>query len=460
MCISRKFTKYETCANAQVSYFINRLRLYTFIKYFPFVSDFSLSTSYVFQSPHAKSIEASLLSLLKHTENKFIVPRPHFSIHHGESASGFIPGTSSENFSITPHCTNPDCHDSSGSHSNGHIPSDPRRLSDNIFVHSHPAPAAHFQGSTSSNGQVHGSGSATFVKEFTQGSRIVETHSSSVTAEIEMNNNTVLLRRGAPDTKIVNVNANMIMAKRPETLGNVSMVVDSSKVVDECKTRVKQCPSPPQKHGSLSPSKELCDSSPIIKSVFGIKSQRFSAGDADLEGLDFVEFNFEEEDLEEEDLDLSLQPPPTPCVNIAHPVQQFRYKPPAPLPKPGTYTEETDSGNSNKYIHPLPRKPKAFLMRSQSFDMLNDSHLSAHSYVNVELQSVQMRNIHDDPPYFRFYYNYGFVRMMDARMSKKIERRSRLSSYIDNIDFNLLDKHEMWYDRCYKSRDKDLKYLK
>ena len=395
------------------------------------------------------------MSLQKHSENQSSIPRPHFNIRHRElSASGVVPGTTSDNFPIIPHQMKTNyTEDLSGGHSNGHLQNDPRRFSDNIVVHAHPSPPPHFQGtsSTSSNGLIPGSGSATFPKEYHQNSDNFA--SVNMLSESEMNNNTVLLRRGAPDMKISNVNVDVIRTERPQTIGNgKTNVLDVSNVVDKHNTQVKQCPSPPQKHGYLTPAKELCDSSPVGNIHSDWKQSRFSAGDADFGELDFVAFNFDDDD----DMDLSLQPPPQPCGNIAHPVQRFHYKPPAPLPKPGK--ENLDSEN-NKYIHPLPRKPKHFLMRSQSFELL-ENHFASHSYVNVELHSVQMRNAIADTPYFRFYYNLGFVRMLDARMSKKIERRSRLSSLLENIDFNFLDRHELWFDRCYKSRDKDLKFLK
>lgn len=418
-------------------------------------NNFSLSTMYVFKTPHAKFIEASLQSLQKHNENQSSLPVPHFNIRHQEhSASGIVPGTMSDNFSIIPHHSNPAyIEDSSGS--NGHIPNGPGTFSDNIIVHSHPSPPPHFQGmsNTGSNGVIPGSGSATVAKEVNM---IDEYRASSNVSEFEMNNNTILLSRGcAPDPKIINVNIHKpAIAERPATLGKPRMNVVDVSESDINETQVKQCPSPPQMHKSLTPSKELCDSSPVKVTAFDDwKKSRYSATEADLgDGLDFAEFDFENEN----DVDLSLQPPPAPCGNTAHPVQEFRYKPPEPLPK----TYKVNSDPENKYIHPLPRRPKPFLMRAQSLDMLEESHLMAHSYVNFELQSVQMRNAHDDSLYFRFYYNYGFVRMLDARMSKKIERRSRLSSHIENIDFNFLDKHEQWFDRCYKSREKDLKFLK
>ena len=418
-------------------------------------SDFSLSTTYVFQTPHAKSIEASLLSLQKHTENQSSLPLPHFNIRHRETSnSGIVPGTASDNFSVVPYHSNPAfAEDSSGSHSNGHIPNDPRTFSDNVVVHSHPSPPPHFQGmsSSGSNGTIPGSDSATFTKEIHQ---IKEMHvNPNIFSGVEMNNNEILVGRGcSPDPKIMNVTMrNVIKAERPQTIGKSMSVIEK-----EEETKVKQCPSPPRGHSSLTPAKELCDSSPVTTTAFDTwKRSRLSSGEADLlhhleDNLDFVEFDFEIEN----DLDLSLQTPPTPCGNIAHVLQEFRYKPPAPLPKSYTLKSETDN---DKYIHPLPRRPKPFLMRAHSMDLLDHS---SHLYVNVELQSVQMRNALDDTNYFRFYYNTGFVRRMDARMSKKIERRSRLSSHIDDVDFNLLDKHEQWFDRCYKSRDKDMKFLR
>ena len=421
------------------------------------VSDFSLSTTYVFQTTHAKFIEASLISLQKHSENQSSMPLPHFNIRHREtSASGVVPGTASDNFSVIPHHTNPAfVEDSSGGHSNGHIPNDPRTCSDNVVVHSHPTPPPHFQGmaSSGSNGTIPGSDSATFSKEINQTNEMFV--NSNLSSGLEMNNNEILGSRGcSQDPKIMNVTlTNAIKAERPETIGRSLNVIE----IDTEETQVKQCPSPPRGHSSLTPAKELCDSSPVTTTAFDKwKMSRLSSGEADLlhhmeDSLDFVEFDFENEN----DLDLSLQPPPAPCGNIAHPLQEFRYKPPAPLPKSYKLKSQTENG---KYIHPLPRRPKPFLMRAHSLDLLDVD--SNHLYVNVELQSVQMRNALDDTPYFRFYYNYGFVRMLDARMSKKIERRSRLSSHIEDVDFNLLDKHEQWFDRCYKSRDKDLKFLR
>lgn len=410
-------------------------------------SNFSLSTIYVFQTSHAKFIEASLQSLQRHNINKSSLPVPHFNIRHREqSASGVVPGTTSDNFSIMPHHSNPAyIEDSSGS--NGHIPNDPATFSDNIIVHSHPTPPPHFQGmpSTGSNGVIPGSDSATFAKEIVKNEKHI---SSNVSPEIEMNNNTVLVRRGVgPNVLSVNMNTG-VKTERPATLGKSVSDVDG---IHE--TKVKQCPAPPQGHTSLAPPKELCDSSPVtVTASMAWNKPRLSATEATVGDIDFVVFDFENED----DIDLSLQPLPTPCGNTAHPVQEFRYRPPATLPK----TYKLNSDDENKYIHPLPRRPRPFLMRAQSCNMLNDSELMAHSYVNLELQAVQLRNAHDDSPYFRFYYNYGFVRMLDARMSKKLQRRSRLSSHIENIDFNFLDKHEQWFDRCYKSRDKDLKFLK
>lgn len=147
--------------------------------------------------------------------------------------------------------------------------------------------------------------------------------------------------------------------------------------------------------------------------------------------------------------ELSLPLPP-PCSATS---QIFVVVPHRPLvPEPQTEDDEDET-----YVKYLYRDES--LLRSCSTVDLSNSEMDSHSYINT-VQTVYVRNsVFSDSPHYIFYYNLGFTKIV-SRMDKKIKRRNRLSKEIKQLDFNKLENHEIWFDRDFKIRDKDLKFCR
>jgi hypothetical protein len=151
-------------------------------------------------------------------------------------------------------------------------------------------------------------------------------------------------------------------------------------------------------------------------------------------------------------------PPPPPCTSFSHPFAEFHHRP-APQPSLDSIVEDKLAVLEDLEIP--ERQPLRGLLRSHSYQNLKEEEDGAvHQYINIAQEMSSRNSVHDDFPYYRFYYNVGMIRVMYARMSKKLKRRNRLSKEMRSIDFNKLEDHERWYDRDFKIRSKDLKFCK
>lgn len=125
------------------------------------------------------------------------------------------------------------------------------------------------------------------------------------------------------------------------------------------------------------------------------------------------------------------QEPPSPCPGI--------------VPSPEIAALVPNTGLS------IPKQARKFL-RSLSFpNLLTDEKVKDHIYANESIESWEehCKNGKEEPVYYRFYYNLGYVRRSDkASMRTKLKRRSILSDLMGKIDFKALDEHESWYDDC------------
>lgn len=147
-------------------------------------------------------------------------------------------------------------------------------------------------------------------------------------------------------------------------------------------------------------------------------------------------------------------PPPTPCSAFSLPHAEFSSA--HPLPSRCHGKSQRDESMSSKY--PSGRR----VLRSSSLMGLTDEsvHLCRHSYVNMVQELSSKGSVHDDSVYFRFYYNIGFIKSVNTRMSKKLKRRNRLSREMRQFDQSKLESHERWYDRDFKIREQDPKFCK
>lgn len=120
--------------------------------------------------------------------------------------------------------------------------------------------------------------------------------------------------------------------------------------------------------------------------------------------------------------------PPPPCISN----ETFVSLPPSTYENTGP-------------IKPLPKG----VLRSQSYVNLKDLCLQ-------DLKKDRTtENVYSDDTYRIYYKNIGWIRLS---MRRKIKRRSRLSNEIEGVNFDTVDKHEMWFDQSFKGRITDEKY--
>ncbi|KAJ8318547.1 hypothetical protein KUTeg_003638 [Tegillarca granosa] len=133
--------------------------------------------------------------------------------------------------------------------------------------------------------------------------------------------------------------------------------------------------------------------------------------------------------------------------------------PPLPTPCPQSEASEFVSPNTYpkssrnseyEYIKPLPKG----VLRSQSY-----VNLKYHCLQDLKKDRSTENVYSDSDNYYRIYYkNTGWIRYHKPSMRRKIRRRSRLSTEIEDVNFDVLDRHEMWFDQSFQGRDGDERY--
>lgn len=374
-------------------------------------------------------------------------PSAHFNIRHSELSASAAPGTTSDNVVIIPHQKMWHDNNNSGSTSgsNGWVTS---AKVDNVVMFHEPVPhkpeemlLAHQ--TASSNGSIPGSGNS---------AGVFVSH-AEVSRVAERPKDLTLHKRGSAG----NVAEGMVREAAPA--GDNADVKDG-----HAKKASTLEPSPSQhrmnKESNYSDPGRLSSQhghTPLKPIASGSNFDQLSPDE--IGGFDNLSYFPDHEETalsfatnEEAD---SLPPPP-PCTSFSHPFAMFPHRP-APEPPLESVAENMDPEG----LLVPERLPLLGLLRSCSFQNLKeDEDRAVHMYVNIAQEMSSRNSVHDDFPYYRFYYNVGMIRIMYARMSKKLKRRNRLSKEMTNIDFNKLEDHERWYDRDFKIRSKDLKFCK
>lgn len=420
------------------------------------------------------NIEKSFQDMMRKSGRATQSPNPHFNILHSDLSSSFTPGTTSDNIMIIPHVFENNNTSSSGS--NGHIPGQTQVLSprvdekvQNVWPDFTPAPhVPHVVGHSMSNGSAGHSLPTVVVVEsspqFTArgpdaglvvfennasleaGSRQhdtlvkrpVESESRDVTDSLsDSQKRKKQPAAGKPD--ISGKHSNCDINDRPHTLP-----------VQESKTSLK----PPTAH-SPSEAKGYSDGADLSKKPQA--RNRFSMGGSFVVDNYLITMTTSPSFVLDDEAESLPLPPP--CIATSRPHADFgdlsvRYPPVVTT----IGSDETAVKEPPTPILPR-RKP---LLRSQSFTKLTDDSMLNNFYVNLTQELSSRNSIHDDSIYsfYRFYFNLGLVRVSPGRMSKKIDRRKRLSKQLPNLDFNKLEDHEQWYDRDFKGRNKDLTFCK
>lgn len=356
------------------------------------------------------------------------------------------PGTTSDNVMIIPHRSVWHDNNNSGStsDSNGHLPSGkmdnlvtlhdpkPHRLETQLPVHR----------TASSNGSIPGSGNSSAFALIPQEMPSNEAEFSDLR----------LQKRGCQEDNALNA---FQKAVPPASL---SIKKESQTVRKE----VDDSPETPTPSQHTIP-KAVWDSDPGFfgssalhgghhkKAITGGKSDDFSPEELGIDNLCYYPDHEESQPTFATSDEVNSLPLPPPCTSFSQPFAEFSYKPQV---LPPTLEELMDED-----FHIPERQPLRGLLRSRSSVNLNED-IFTHMYVNISQEMSSRNSVHDDFPYYRFYYNIGLVRVMFARMSKKLRRRNRLSKEMKVIDWNKLEDHEQWYDRDFKVRSKDLKFCK
>ncbi|XP_053391590.1 uncharacterized protein LOC123563762 [Mercenaria mercenaria] len=399
--------------------------------------NFSFFKTYVFKTTQCENVEKSFKNLMRKSLLYPQGPSAHFNIRHSEMSASAAPGTTSDNVMIIPHRTFWHDNNNSGSTSgsNGYLPSGKM---DNIVTSHEPAP--HFPDSelqahrtASSNGSIPGFGNSAGV----------------FVSHAEINRETVR-------PKDLTLHTRGVAGNVAESKVNEAVSVSDNAQVEDSKP-LKTNPDTPNQHTSV---KEIWDSDPghLPVSPHGHGYLKKITGGGSLDELTPEELGFDNlsyyPDHEETMPSFATTdeadnlPPPPPCPSFSLPFVEVPHRP-APKPPLESLTED-------ELILP-ERQPNRGLLRSQSFLNLDEDRV-LHMYANIAQEMSSRNSIHDDFPYYRFYYNIGLIRVMYARMSKKLKRRNRLSKEMKQIDFNKLEDHEQWYDRDFKIRSKDLKF--
>lgn len=390
-----------------------------------FSSDFSLHKVYTFKTAQTDNIQKSFKDLFR--KSHFLpkqTPAAHYNIRRSEQSASFQMGTTSDNVTIVPH--KPLWHDNNNSGSGSvKTPSSDKisNLKETAVPDAHKAWHTNLAyHSTSSNGSIPGSHSDIFC-----------THE-----ELIRHSNLYLRPRGPtekwPDDNDTaadpnHVNVIQVEINEPDTVTGMK----TNSLIDSHPHDVKYDSDP---MGTLD-RRSKHEKKPSLPNMEDI----FMDDDDDLK---FVS--------EEEANDL---PPPPPCPAFSQPFGEF--------PKKDEYLKDDHNFQSVPMTPVIPRRlPNAMLRRSQSFLDVSEPEMSYHFYVNITQEMCSRGSVHDDSPYYRFYYNVGLVRSSYSRISqrKKLERVNRLSKELKEVSVNELNIHEQWYDRDFQERGRDPKFCR
>lgn len=369
-------------------------------------------------------------------------PRAHFNIRHSEMSASAAPGTTSDNVVIIPHRSGWHDNNNSGStsDSNGHLPSGKM---DNLVTLHDPKPHCletqlPIHRTASSNGSIPGSGSSSAFALIPQEMRSDETEFSDLNFQ----------KRGCQGDNALNT---LQKAVPPASLPVKEESQTFRKEVDDS----LETPTPTQH----TIPKAVWDSDPVCLGSAGLHKKAITGGSFDdfspeelgIDNLSYYPDHEEYTPTFATSDEVNSLPLPPPCSSFSQPFGEFSYKPQVLPPVLEKLMDED--------FHIPERQPLRGLLRSRSSVNLNED-IFTHMYVNISQEMSSRNSVHDDFPYYRFYYNIGLVRVMFARMSKKLKRRDRLSKGLKEIDWNKLESHEQWYDRDFKGRNKDLKFCK
>ncbi|KAH3862128.1 uncharacterized protein LOC127866169 [Dreissena polymorpha] len=378
--------------------------------------NFSLAKKLEFQTANCAVVEKSFRDMIDHSIVSVQEPSSHLNIFHSELSASFTLGTSDSNM-IIPHSFDNNNSGTSTS-SNGHVVS--------LWNDNEPLPSPHhtFLGTTHTNGSVSRSDST----------GVVTIHHSD----------TSLVARG-PNMQVAN-NDGKLMNSREE---NVS------------KVKPLNVPNKLDLPGAVKNVSMTTDQTSPTSCAWGLsdpgRGARPTISLLNLDGLVRDDFDINSINIQDNLLyrptflskeEGSLLPLPPPCTSNSQPHGIFI------MPSQLKSFHDSDDGET---------VPKLFerqgLLRSRSFvDLTGDT--SPHFYVNVAQELSSRSSIHDDSVfmYYHFYYNLGLVSY--GRMSKKIKRQKRISHELTDVDMNLLENHQHWFDKDFKERKKDIKYCK
>ncbi|KAK3091245.1 hypothetical protein FSP39_018232 [Pinctada imbricata] len=140
-------------------------------------------------------------------------------------------------------------------------------------------------------------------------------------------------------------------------------------------------------------------------------------------------------------------PPPPPCnpqlSNTETPIVQL------PLPCRPKHPELPDPSQ-------VPKIPRKGILRAESLSNVLDMSTDAKEphYINMSYPHAEDDHVY----YYRYYVNIGRVRVKGCKMEFKIQRRSRLSDHMEDINFEAVDHHEKYYEARFQTRRDDSRY--
>ena len=152
-------------------------------------------------------------------------------------------------------------------------------------------------------------------------------------------------------------------------------------------------------------------------------------------------------------------PPPSPCKP---PDDDHTFTPPIfVLPTPHQPRRDHLHRFHAEDFKNVPKLPQKGILRSESIGTKLDrccTNSDTPIYENQWETDSQDDNMY--PYYFRYYSNIGNVKVRHSKMRFRIERRSRLSDNMEEVDFAAVDAHEEYIETRFYTRALDSKYQK
>lgn len=375
-----------------------------------------------------QEIEKNFRNLMRKSQQYPRGPSAHFNIWHSEMNALVVPGTTSDNVMIMHHDRHWHDNNNSGSTSgsNGYIPSG--KLDNLETFHETSSvtdivPRPHYHESehtalhtTSSNGSIPGSDNlAVMFVSHAEISRESRPHEPLLDpGGVEAKDTVILTEHTTSPSPHDTI---------PKTIGGDSAPFDNHHI-----NLMHHHKTPSESNLEIFAAQVLCGNMAFYPE-FTETAPKFAT-------------------IDEAD---SLPPPPR-CSSFSTPFVEFSHH--SFIEPPSFMTSSEDE------LAVSERLPIHGILRSQSFLDLKYEDMAVHQYANITQELSSRGSVHDDFPYYRFYYNIGLIRVVRARMSKKLKRRNRFSREMKEVDFNKLEDHEQWYDRDFKVRTKDLKFCK